>query len=116
MATCIRCCGNSNSNSSTEQRNHPAVSGGEEQVLERRYGCYRFGVFVAIIIIVILIVGSVPVFFAIDDTNLILIVTIVTLLIVGLLLLIYCVWQQRQAAKMTRKMSQRELEYLGRLS
>lgn len=80
---------------------------------ERRYGCYRFGIVVAVIIIVILIAGTVPIVFAIDNSNVILIVIIVTLVVVGILLLIYCRWQQKQAAQMRQKTTVRELEYLG---
>lgn len=91
-------------------------SDGEEQVSERRYGCYRFGILIAVIIIIVLIVGTVPVFFTVNDSNIILIVTIVTLAVVGILLLIYCVWQQKQAARMRSKKTERELEYLGRVT
>lgn len=69
-------------------------------ISERRYGCYRLGLLVAVVIIFILLIGSVPVFVTTDNSKLILIVLIITLILVGLLVFAYFEWQRRTALRM----------------
>lgn len=66
---------------------------------ERRYGCYRLGVFVAIIIVLLLILGTIPVTIVLKNNQIVLICLCSTLLVVAILLSVFCVWQQKQVKR-----------------
>ncbi|XP_031633149.1 uncharacterized protein LOC116346958 [Contarinia nasturtii] len=68
-------------------------------VVERRYGCYRLGIFVAIIIVSLLILGTIPVTLTVKNNQILLICLCSTLVVVTILLSLFIVWQQRQAKR-----------------
>lgn len=66
---------------------------------ERRYGCYRLGVFASIIIVLLLILGTIPVTLYIKNNQILLICLCSTLVVVTILLSLFIVWQQKQAKR-----------------
>lgn len=72
--------------------------------VEQHYGCYRFGLIVAVIIIILLIVCAVvPIFLATDDAKVILMGVLIALFIVSILVFCYIGWEQRRAARQRLK-------------
>lgn len=70
-----------------------------DDVTERRYGCYRLGIIVAIIIVLLLILGTIPVTLTIKNNQILLICLCGTLGVVTILLSLFIVWQQKQAKR-----------------
>jgi len=68
-------------------------------VIERRYGCYRLGVFASIIIVLLLILGTIPVTLTIKNNQILLICLCSTLVVVTIILSLFIVWQQKQAKR-----------------
>ena len=66
---------------------------------ERRYGCYRLGVFASIIIVLLLILGTIPVTLTVKNNQILLICLCSTLVVVTILLSLFIVWQQKQAKR-----------------
>lgn len=68
-------------------------------VTERRYGCYRLGIIVAIIIVLLLILGTIPVTLTVKNNQILLICLCSTLAAVTILLSLFIVWQHKQAKR-----------------
>lgn len=68
-------------------------------VTERRYGCYRLGVLVAIIIVLLLILGTIPVTLTVKNNRILLICLCSTLGIVTILLSLFILWQHKQVKR-----------------
>lgn len=66
---------------------------------ERKYGCYRLGIFVAMIIVMLLILGTIPVTLIIKNNQIVLISLCATLVFVAILLSLFIFWQQKQAKR-----------------
>ncbi|XP_053659985.1 uncharacterized protein LOC128709026 [Anopheles marshallii] len=77
-------------------------------VTEKRYGCYKAGIFFALAIILLLLVGCLPVFMLTTNNNLILLILLVTLLFIGLATFIYFRWQRNRALAMRRTYEQQK--------
>lgn len=74
-------------------------------IAERQYGCYRLGVFAAIIIVLLLILGTIPVTLILKNNQIVLICLCTTLLVVAILLSVFCVWQQKQVKRQRARSS-----------
>ncbi|XP_052890310.1 uncharacterized protein LOC128298581 [Anopheles moucheti] len=77
-------------------------------VTEKRYGCYKAGIFFALAIILLLLVGCLPVFMLTTNNSLILLILLVTLLFIGLATFIYFRWQRNRALAMRRTYEQQK--------
>uniref|UniRef100_A0A182W935 Uncharacterized protein n=1 Tax=Anopheles minimus TaxID=112268 RepID=A0A182W935_9DIPT len=75
---------------------------------QKRYGCYKAGIFFALAIILLLLVGCLPVFLLTTNNNLILLILLVTLLFIGLATFLYFRWQRNRALAMRRTYEQQK--------
>uniref|UniRef100_A0A182LUX2 Uncharacterized protein n=1 Tax=Anopheles culicifacies TaxID=139723 RepID=A0A182LUX2_9DIPT len=75
---------------------------------QKRYGCYKAGIFFALVIILLLLVGCLPVFLLTTNNNLILLILLVTLLFIGLATFLYFRWQRNRALAMRRTYEQQK--------
>lgn len=68
--------------------------------LERRYGCYRLGIVVAVLIVLVLIIGTIPASLTFQNNRIVLICLCITLVVVIILLTLFFIWQQRNARRL----------------